>query len=44
MFFDYCDAKNSLLDISKNLNTSENVIRKIIKQLDKLRLIKKYRL
>ena len=39
--FDYCDAKNSLLDISKNLNTSENVIRKIIKQLDKLRLIKK---
>jgi len=39
--FDFCDARNSLLDISKNLNTSENVIKKIIKQLDKQGLIKK---
>ncbi len=39
--FDFCDGKNSILDISKSIGFSENVIKKIINKLDRQGLIKK---
>ena len=39
--FDFCDGKNSILDISKSIGFSENVIKKIINKLNRQGLIKK---
>ncbi len=39
--FDFCDGKNSLLDISTKVNASLKITKKIIKLLNKEKLIKK---